>query len=240
VWSFFWELVVRAWERFVLAVGTTSLGFIVGLVVLPLVLHLVKVWRGKAAMKPGDFVDTAIGVLAVYGVIFLSMLIFGVPREIREQARAVRPPTYPAPFPRFHWDDKTPPKPSGPPEPKLSWSILNRPQPANTKHPRTYVNFWLDRSLDHPKFRVLCDRPCIPVEVGPMPGSVGPVYFFKDVKIPKAAIFSFMTPNPFPAGMSEFLGVESPDDEPVHIRNVKPFEFTEKQKQEMKRQSEGW
>jgi phosphotransferase system glucose/maltose/N-acetylglucosamine-specific IIC component len=83
--AFFLELVVRAWNLFVSAVGTTTLGFVVGLVVLPVVIHLLKVWRGKAVMKVGSFVETAIGVLAVYGAIYLAMLIFGVPRKINEE-----------------------------------------------------------------------------------------------------------------------------------------------------------
>jgi phosphotransferase system glucose/maltose/N-acetylglucosamine-specific IIC component len=84
VWPFLWELVVRAWNLFVSAVGTTTLGFVVGLVVLPIVIHLVKVWRGTAVMKLGSFGETAVGVIAVYGVIYLAILIFGMPRKINE------------------------------------------------------------------------------------------------------------------------------------------------------------
>jgi hypothetical protein len=126
---------------------------------------------------------------------------------------------------------------NGPPEPKLSWSVLTRPQPANAKHPRTYVIVWLDRPLDNAVFRVVCDRSCIPIETGGMPGVTG-ANFFRDTNLHIIAIFDITLPNPFPANMGEFLGVESVDDEPVRILNVEIHKFTEEEKQAIKRQYE--
>ena len=102
--GFWWELVQRAWRAFVQAVGTTTLGFIVSLVVVPLVVHLFKVVRKKASMKLESFMETALGVFAVYGAIYFLTLIFGVPREIREQANKTPSPTYFKPHPPFKWD----------------------------------------------------------------------------------------------------------------------------------------
>jgi hypothetical protein len=102
---FWWELAERAWHEFIQAVGTTTLGFIVSLVVVPLVVHLLKVARKKASMKLESFMETALGVFMVYGAIYFLTAIFGVPHEIREQANKTPPPIYSKPHPPSNWDE---------------------------------------------------------------------------------------------------------------------------------------
>ena len=67
-------------------------------------------------MKLDSFMDTTIRVAAVYGVIYLAMLIFGLPRQIREQAKVTPTFIFPNSQPPFDWDQgrtktKLPPLP---------------------------------------------------------------------------------------------------------------------------------
>jgi hypothetical protein len=123
---------------------------------------------------------------------------------------------------------------NGPPTPRLSWSVVNRPQPENAKHPRAYVKISLDKSLVDAKFAVTCDRACNAVETGPLPGFNGST-FLRLMNFPQVAAFVIIGPNPFPADIEDFLGVESADDEPVRILDVAKFELTEEQKLELRR-----
>jgi hypothetical protein len=212
---FFFELASRAWDQFVVAVGTTTLGFVIGLVVLPVVLHLLRVLRGKASMKLGDFMDTAFGVLAVYGIIYFSVLIFGVPKQIRDQARAIPAPTYFRPFPPFYWEEKTHPTAPVGPEIQISWSTTDEIREGKTI---TFVSMTVDHPMDIPAFLATCDRPC-----KSLGASVEGYSRSTDLAAnnnPNVAGTVLITPRPLGAGLKVQWAIQSLDGSSVKITRL--------------------
>ena len=107
--------------------------------------------------------------------------------------------------------------------------ILNRPTkitksapfrvaaPAGA-HPRTAVNFHTDDPVDRGQFEVICDRACRPIDVCRLLGSN--VTVFETVADqPNIAVYRFQ--RPFPELTECGLAVESLDDNPVQIIDLK-------------------
>ena len=111
-----------------------------------------------------------------------------------------------------------------PPEPKITWTLADLPQPQNAKHPRTFGTLSVDHLFESAKFAVICDRACEAVGFGVAgfnrncPGKI-PGY-------PNVAAFVVLSPNPFPPETKATFGVASEDEIPVKILEVKKLKLT--------------
>jgi hypothetical protein len=109
----------------------------------------------------------------------------------------------------------------GPLPPKITWELApDRPQPSGSLRPVVWAKTYLDSPFNNPAFEVFCDRPCIGTNMSGMGGVVQPFYINLTEDI---VIFSTNPPNPLPGDRNYFWGVQSKDDSPVHIINVKTF-----------------
>jgi len=107
----------------------------------------------------------------------------------------------------------------GPPAPKITWEQApNQPQPAGYARPVVWAKMYLDSPMNNPKFKVVCDRPCIGTNMGGLPmGAVQPYYTNVADNV---VVFATDPPNPLPGDRFYFWGVQSKDDSPVHITDV--------------------
>jgi hypothetical protein len=111
----------------------------------------------------------------------------------------------------------------GPPEPKISYSIVDGPALQNVKSPHVCVKITIDRMMENPKFGVVCDRACKSV--------------FGDVILPESGggkqtgwgtapersdigVFVVNFPNPMPPNYGYLGCVESGDENPLRILGV--------------------
>jgi hypothetical protein len=116
----------------------------------------------------------------------------------------------------------------GPPEPRISYSIVDGPTLENVKNPHLCVKIAIDRMMENPKFAVRCDRACRPV-FGDiiLPASGGGTQdggsgnFIPEH--PEFAIFMISYPNPMPSNYGYLGCVESGDENPVRILSVGKF-----------------
>jgi hypothetical protein len=123
----------------------------------------------------------------------------------------------------------------GPPPPKLTWEPVDGQGDPNTKpeHPRAYVRIYLDRSLPDAKFGIFCDRPCKAAFHSSVAG-MNADKTLESKEIPAFAGEWILAPNPFPADTDYVLGVESRDDQPVVIKDVRILNLTEEQKKALR------
>jgi hypothetical protein len=107
----------------------------------------------------------------------------------------------------------------GPPAPKITWEQApNQPQPNGGTRPVVWAKMYLDSPMNNPKFKVVCDRPCIGTNMGGMPMGVIQPYYVSVAD--NVVIFATDPPNPLPGDRFYFWGVRSKDDSPVHITDV--------------------
>jgi hypothetical protein len=107
----------------------------------------------------------------------------------------------------------------GPPAPKITWEQApNQPQPIGYARPVVWAKMYLDNPMNNPKFKVVCDRPCIGTNMGGMPMGVTQPYYVNLSE--NVVIFATDPPNPLPGDRFYFWGVQSKDDFPVHITDV--------------------
>lgn len=107
----------------------------------------------------------------------------------------------------------------GPPAPKITWEQApNYPQPTGYARPVVFAKMYLDSPMNNPKFKVVCDRPCMGTNMGGLPmGAVQPYYTNLSDNV---VVFATDPPNPLPGDRFYYWGVQSKDDSPVHITDV--------------------
>ena len=108
------------------------------------------------------------------------------------------------------------------PSPKISWIQDTIPEDV-TKH-RVCVTISIDKAMDSPKFGVVCDRACEAVGGGailPHGGPGGGDQWGSIQGQPNVAAFVVGQPNPMPSNVKYRACVQSADDNPVAIVDVK-------------------
>lgn len=116
----------------------------------------------------------------------------------------------------------------GTPEPTLTWMPYewpaDRPKVGGIIHPDAYAQISLDHPFYDAKFVVFCDRPCNGA------ASCGGFGFIQTryqglPEYPNAVAFLVDGPDPVPADTTCILGVQSEDQMPVRIVDVKKLRF---------------
>jgi len=119
----------------------------------------------------------------------------------------------------------------GPLVPDVTWSLENKAPHPNAKDSDVCVKISINRTFMDPKFAVVCDRPCKGVwgdSVSPHGGAFdsGPATI---PDRPEVAAFVVNSPNPMPVENSYLGCVESTDNNPVRIVDVKTLVIRPKQ-----------
>src|ERR1700690_1625 len=86
-------LLGRAWASLLGSMGTTTMAIVVGLLVVPLLVALIKLLRqGPASMRQAwkeNLRDTVVVTMAVWLLLFAYHLLYRVPRDIYRDAAAI-------------------------------------------------------------------------------------------------------------------------------------------------------
>jgi hypothetical protein len=111
----------------------------------------------------------------------------------------------------------------GPPESKISYSIVDGPALEKVKNPHVCVKIAIDRMMEDPKFAVVCDRACKSVlgdVILPESGGGKQTKWGMVAGRPDVAAFQVDFPNPMPSNYGYLACVESGDAVPVRILGV--------------------
>jgi hypothetical protein len=111
----------------------------------------------------------------------------------------------------------------GPPDPKISYMLVDGPALENVKNPHACVKITIDRMMEDPKFGVVCDRGCKSVFgqlILPPNGGESQTGLAVAPESPNIALFIVYRPNPMPSDYGCLVCVESMNEDPVRIRGV--------------------
>ena len=110
------------------------------------------------------------------------------------------------------------------PEPKISFEADGEAPVQDSTHPRQCIKIAVDRPMDSPQFAVICDRACKAVggsAILPHGGVGGNDQWGSIPNRSDIAVFLVGQPNPMPSNVKYRACVESGDEKPVRILDVK-------------------
>jgi len=108
--------------------------------------------------------------------------------------------------------------------PRVSWSVEGKPALKEAKHPEAWIRISIDRTFRDAKFAVICDRPCRAVQgqvMAPHYGGITQTDWATIPGHPEIAAFVVNAPNPMRSDFGYSACVESEDDNPVRVLDVK-------------------
>jgi hypothetical protein len=110
------------------------------------------------------------------------------------------------------------------PDPQISFTVDDSTPQLDATHPRQCIKISIDRLMDSPQFAVICDHACKAVGAGvisPSGGAFGGDRFGSILGHPDVAAFIVGQPNPMPSNVKFAACMESEDNMPLKILDVK-------------------